>query len=416
VSPLKTLVLLLSLDDEQNFTLGLPSLEQNTTEICQRLFHGMATDEPPGLADLERFTLKNGCWNRQSAEALHHLLASPNHSRLNSLRLRTKLGIEENLPLLLSSLQSNNCRLIELDLTDSNIGDVGAKQLAQVLFSQNNTTLRILAMWGNQIGNAGAAAIAAALLDSNRTLTTLALGNNQIGDTGVEALLKAIANHPTLTYFQIHQNPITIKGRQALVDAIPHLRHVNWFIFTLFDWKRRLPRPRHDVATVKLIRQVAAGMANNYVIENLGVAEDKIPQNLNDRTLYSWQDYQRYFPAQETLFFPPTLRMDEVHGGSSRNEKVIFDSVVLVIFFLQLNRLGLRHALLHEDLRPGLWPIILSRVSCFAPLLFYLLREKPELVTRVPMSTEERAYSSPKFYLAHIPRLRGLAEDNIHFL
>jgi hypothetical protein len=97
-------------------------------------------------------------------------------------------------------------------------------------------------------------------------------------------------------------------------------------------------------------------MANDYVIDSLGVAEYKIPQNLNDRaTLYSWQDYQQYFPAQETLFFPPTLRMDEVYGGSSRNEKVIFDSVVLVIFFIQLNRLGLRQALLHEDLNvPGI--------------------------------------------------------------
>jgi hypothetical protein len=66
VSPLKMLVqLLLSLDDEQNFYARSNISGTEHYEICQRIFHGMATDEPPGLAVLEGFTLKNGCWNRR---------------------------------------------------------------------------------------------------------------------------------------------------------------------------------------------------------------------------------------------------------------------------------------------------------------------------------------------------------------
>jgi hypothetical protein len=99
-----------------------------------------------------------------------------------------------------------------LDLTDSNIGDVGAKQLAQMLLSQNNTTLRIFAMWETELATLELQPL---LRHCSHPNEPLALGNSQCGDTGVEVLLKAIASHHTLTYFQIHQNPIIL-----------HLRHV----------------------------------------------------------------------------------------------------------------------------------------------------------------------------------------------
>ena len=50
---------------------------------------------------------------------------------------------------------------------------------------------RPLALWGNQLGDAGAEAIAA-MLRTNRSLTVLILGGNKIGDAVKKAVREAV--------------------------------------------------------------------------------------------------------------------------------------------------------------------------------------------------------------------------------
>ncbi|OZG31281.1 hypothetical protein [Rickettsia endosymbiont of Culicoides newsteadi] len=52
-----------------------------------------------------------------------------------------------------------------LNLHDKQIGDAGAKELAQVL--KGNHSITNLYLWGNQIGDAGVQALAEALKDYN---------------------------------------------------------------------------------------------------------------------------------------------------------------------------------------------------------------------------------------------------------
>ena len=76
------------------------------------------------------------------------------------------------LPLSLPSTQ-----LTSLDLGSNQIGDAGATAIAAILPS---TQLTSLDLWYNQIGDVGATAIAA-ILPSTK-LTSISLWNNQIGD------------------------------------------------------------------------------------------------------------------------------------------------------------------------------------------------------------------------------------------
>jgi hypothetical protein len=74
---------------------------------------------------------------------------------------------------LFSQLPQTNTTLTSLNLRDNQIGAAGATALATAL--QTNTTLTALNLWSNEIGAAGATALATAL-QTNKTLTSLHLG------------------------------------------------------------------------------------------------------------------------------------------------------------------------------------------------------------------------------------------------
>eukprot|EP00811_Abedinium_folium_P011477 NODE_20627_length_789_cov_6.936556.p2 GENE.NODE_20627_length_789_cov_6.936556~~NODE_20627_length_789_cov_6.936556.p2 ORF type:complete len:138 (-),score=24.77 NODE_20627_length_789_cov_6.936556:13-426(-) len=82
----------------------------------------------------------------------------------------------------------HNRTLTSLFLSRNEIGDAGAQALAKALRSNNH--LEYLSLSGNEIGDAGAQALAA-MLHQNRTLKDLCLYSNEIGDAGTQALSKA---------------------------------------------------------------------------------------------------------------------------------------------------------------------------------------------------------------------------------
>jgi Leucine Rich repeat len=120
-------------------------------------------------------------------------------------------------PRILDRLRQNDATLTELKLGYNQIGHAGAQALADA-FSEN-TRLTTLYLGYNQIGHAGAQALADAFSENTR-LTTLYLGYNQIGDAGTQDLANALLEKKTLTALYLWGNRIGDAGAQGLAGAL----------------------------------------------------------------------------------------------------------------------------------------------------------------------------------------------------
>ncbi|MBX9702595.1 MAG: leucine-rich repeat domain-containing protein [Silvanigrellaceae bacterium] len=133
--------------------------------------------------------------------------------KISNLKCDTRPIIVELTNILLSKFS----KLTHLDLSINQIGDAGAQALAAAI--ANRTNLTHLDLYQNQIGDAGAQALADALAN-HTNLTRLDLSKNQIGDAGAQALADALANHTKLTHLNLNFNPIGDAGAQALADSL----------------------------------------------------------------------------------------------------------------------------------------------------------------------------------------------------
>ena len=114
-----------------------------------------------------------------------------------------------------------------LDLSGDEIGDAGATALADAL--RVNKSLETLDLDDNHIGDAGATALADALL-VNETLETLFLTRNEIRDAGATALADTLLVNETLKNLFLDDNYIGEAGATALAGAL----HVNKSLKTLY--------------------------------------------------------------------------------------------------------------------------------------------------------------------------------------
>src|SRR6185312_1087633 len=139
-------------------------------------------------------------WKLRDAITLIDVLES--NPSVNSLILSYNQIGDAGATALAKALESNSS-LISLDLGSNQIGDAGATALAKAL--ESNSSLTSLNLWSNQIGHAGATALAKAL-ESNFSLTSLNLSLNQIGDAGATALAKALESNSSLTSLKLDYN------------------------------------------------------------------------------------------------------------------------------------------------------------------------------------------------------------------
>jgi len=93
-------------------------------------------------------------------------------------------------------------QLESLHLGSNDIGPKGATLLAQAI----PTTVKLLGLEGNQIGDEGAASFAS-LLQVNTSLISLDLASNDIGDLGVLRLLDGLASNRALEQLSLRGNP-----------------------------------------------------------------------------------------------------------------------------------------------------------------------------------------------------------------
>jgi hypothetical protein len=117
----------------------------------------------------------------------------------------------------LAAALKTNTALTTLDLSYNDLGDAGAQALAAAL--KTNPSLATLQLGSNQLGEAGAQALAAAL-KTNTALTTLYLGGNQLGDAGAQALAEVLKTNTALTTLYLGGNQLGKAGAQALAAAL----------------------------------------------------------------------------------------------------------------------------------------------------------------------------------------------------
>jgi hypothetical protein len=216
LSPLKSLTLCL-----HEVGYNIPS---DAIAFC--LFRGIATDNPPGLADLQSLKLCVGGLSERSMTALQRVLRKPS-TVLSKLDLTNgDLWIDDSIvEKICRSVACNatGTRLSILHLGGNRIGNAGVQHLASIL--KDNTMLTELHLGSNEIGNKGVVALANVLAVHNRTLKLLDLDQNQIGDAGMTAMVRAILDSSSsLTHLSIHKNPpVTHVSEKFLVESVAEM-------------------------------------------------------------------------------------------------------------------------------------------------------------------------------------------------
>ena len=144
-------------------------------------------------------------------------------------------GLHVPAAMLVSYLMPATLMLTELCLSFNNIGDEGAKAIAEalkfnvealkvnaVLYNLelvDNAVLTTLHLKENKIGAEGAKAIAEAL-KVNAVVTTLSLYYNQIGDEGAKAIAKSLKVNSVLTTLDLYRNNIGPEGAKSIAEAL----------------------------------------------------------------------------------------------------------------------------------------------------------------------------------------------------
>ena len=109
--------------------------------------------------------------------------------------------------------QLKNNAILQLDLSNNEIGDAGAQAISTAL--KNNLTLTMLDLSANQIGDIGAQSISAVLKD-NCTLTALNLQINHISAVGAQAFSTALKDKCSLTTLDLRDNLIKLEYLQEI--------------------------------------------------------------------------------------------------------------------------------------------------------------------------------------------------------
>jgi Ran GTPase-activating protein (RanGAP) involved in mRNA processing and transport len=106
----------------------------------------------------------------------------------------------------------------ELELGSNEITLDGVRILAAAL--TNNKTLSYLSLWDNCLCDNSVSCLVEMLSINNNNLTILNLGKNEITDIGAKELAKILQTNQTLTELYLGDNRISHEGVRILADSI----------------------------------------------------------------------------------------------------------------------------------------------------------------------------------------------------
>ncbi len=334
-------------------------------DIAFALLRGIATDNPPGLADVECLKLCIDALSEWSVVALQRVLRMTS-TVLSKLNLRNEWIDDGTVEKICHSLTCNatHTKLLLLNLTGNKIGNAGVKSLARML--KSNTMLQELHLSMNEIGDQGVVALATALAKHNRTLRLVDLEKNQIGDKGVMAMARALQVNSSLEQLFIQRNPpVTHVGEQFLVESVAKIRGLLSLEFG----------PVRKMANFK---RLATAMESNHSIVHIRYV-------IWEDTFLEPEDLDEFPPHMRPhwtsiLYYRATTGQDYANIDIPKIRiEMLAKYVPYVIFLCRMNE-ELRPLLtLPEDRAPvGLWPHVMVKAKGAAEI-FCLLRERPDL-------------------------------------
>ncbi|XP_078381248.1 NACHT, LRR and PYD domains-containing protein 3-like [Oculina patagonica] len=243
------------------FTCGMVAARcEKTTEALVKNLTTQVNHEDDG--DCFSVVLEGIRECKKENSDFHLKLARVSGSLLNieALRLRRITGTGA---VVLAKALKGNSSLTVLNLSGNNIGDHGATGLAGAL--RKNASLRELNLFGNNIGDVGATGLAGAL-DENSSLTWLDLSANKIGDDGTTGLARALQENTSLTVLVLSHNKIGDDGAYSLADALKKNTSLTWLNLSRNnigdDGVTRVARALNENTRLTLL-----GLFNNRVSE-----------------------------------------------------------------------------------------------------------------------------------------------------
>jgi hypothetical protein len=208
----------------QNTAFSAPQLTQIDLTNCQRLnqfcvpkelfFTTIAPQLPQSHSiDLKAITLQMGTgWLRVPDFLIWDICKGVTKLDYSSNKKLTPAQLKQ-----LISYLTHDHFITELNLWNNQLGKAGAQALAAAL--KTNTSLITLSLYNNELGETGEQALAN-MLKTNTALTTLDLGGNQLGKAGAQALAEALKTNTSLTTLSLWHNQLGETGAQALAEAL----------------------------------------------------------------------------------------------------------------------------------------------------------------------------------------------------
>ncbi|XP_066531868.1 ribonuclease inhibitor-like isoform X3 [Hoplias malabaricus] len=139
---------------------------------------------------LRELDLSNNYLQDSGVEKISEGLKSP-HCKLETLKFAVCKIHNSSCETLSSALQSENCSLRELDLSNNYLQDSGVEKISAALKSPH-CKLETLRLTMNQLSNASCDTLSSALQSENCSLRELDLSNNDLRDSGVEKISAAL--------------------------------------------------------------------------------------------------------------------------------------------------------------------------------------------------------------------------------
>ncbi|CAM4790158.1 unnamed protein product [Rotaria magnacalcarata] len=140
-----------------------------------------------------------------------------NNVNSTNVNFPSKNLTDQDMEIVANELLQVNQVITRLDLHANQIGDIGARFVADAV--RINTTLKELHLYNNKVEVVGTQYLAAAL-KTNQTLNILSLYQNQIGDTGAQYLGDALKTNQSLQDLRLQYNKIGDNGAQYLADGL----------------------------------------------------------------------------------------------------------------------------------------------------------------------------------------------------
>ncbi|XP_059818026.1 NACHT, LRR and PYD domains-containing protein 12-like [Hypanus sabinus] len=125
-----------------------------------------------------------------------------------------------------AALRNPECKIQKLRLTRVSLSDSGAEDLVSAL--STNPSLMELNLSGNELGDSGVKLVSAALRNPECKIQKLWLDKVGLTDSGTEELVSALSTNPSLTVLNLGLNSLTDRSVSALYRLILTLPILEW--------------------------------------------------------------------------------------------------------------------------------------------------------------------------------------------